>query len=236
MSYLYMIRHGQASFGADDYDRLSPAGVEQAEILARHWLHTGRTFDAVYAGEMKRQIDTAATVLACYREAGRTLPELRIMPEFNEYDSRGILRDLIRKMAATDPELSEDISRFYTDKKAFQRVFERAVLRWVTGGDAVPGVISWEDFRGRVTRGIDRIREENGRGKTVAVFTSGGPISAAFQLATGISDTGTLRIVWHIVNASISTFLYDAERFSLASFNVQTHLEAAKKPALITYR
>lgn len=236
MSSLYLIRHGQASFGTDNYDRLSPAGIVQAELLAKYWLRIGMDFDAVYAGEMRRQIDTAAKVLSCYREAGRPAPEMRIVPEFNEYDSRGILKALIRKMAAEDPELQADVDRFYTDKKAFQRVFEKAVLRWIAGGETISGVTSWQDFRTRVARGINQVREENGPGKTVLAFTSGGPISAAFQMATGISDTGTLRIVWHIVNASISTFVYNTEQFSLTSFNTRAHLELATDPALITYR
>jgi len=232
MSSLFLIRHGQASFGTGDYDRLSPTGIAQAELLAKYWLQTGQEFDVVYAGEMKRQIDTAATVLARFREVGRNAPELRILPEFNEYDSKGILTALLRKQEAEDP----DISRFYTDKKSFQRVFEKAIRRWIAGEERIAGVTSWEEFRSRVARGITRVRQENGRGKAILVFTSGGPISAAFQMATGIPDLGTLHIVWHIVNASISTFAYDADRFSLISFNVRAHLEMAGDPALITYR
>jgi len=231
-----MIRHGQASFGAEDYDRLSPAGIAQAELLAKYWLQIGQKFDAVYAGEMKRQIDTAATVLAFLRAAGRNVPKLEILAEFNEYDSRGILQALMRKLAAEDPDIGADVSRFYTDKQAFQRVFEKVIQRWIADSDKIPGITSWQDFRERVGRGIDRVRQENGRGKTVLVFTSGGPISAAFQMATGIADAGTLRIVWHIVNTSISTFAYDAERFSLTSFNARPHLELERNPELITYR
>ncbi len=236
MSALYLIRHGQASFGTDDYDRLSPTGITQAALLARYWLHIGLEFDAVYAGQMKRQIDTAQEVLSRYREAGRKAPELQILPEFNEYDSKGILKALIREMAAADPDLRGDAARFFTDKRAFQRVFEKVVRRWITDGERLPGVTSWQDFRERVTSGIDTVRKENARGKKVLVFTSGGPISAAFQLATGISDGDTLRIVWHIVNASVSTFAYDAERFSLTSFNARPHLELERNPELITYR
>jgi len=232
MSSLFLIRHGQASFGTGGYDRLSPRGIAQAEFLAKYWLQTGQEFDAVYAGEMKRQIDTAATVLAHFREAGRNALELRILPEFNEYDSKGILAALLRNQEVEDL----DISRFYTDKMAFQRLFEKAIRRWISGEESIAGVTTWEDFRSRVARGIKRVRQENGRGKAVLVFTSGGPISAAFQMATGISDPGTLHIVWHIVNASVSTFAYDDDRFSLTSFNVRAHLEMAGDPALITYR
>jgi len=236
MSALYLIRHGQASFGTDHYDRLSERGFVQSELLARYLLKIDHKYDAVYAGEMKRQIDTAEKVLSCYREAGKAAPELQIMPEFNEYDSKGILKALVRDIAGEDPALEVDMGRFYYDKKAFQRIFEKVILRWIAGDKEIPGVTSWQDFRKRVEAGINKVMAENGRGKTVLVFTSGGPISAAFQMATGISDAGTLRVVWHIVNTSVSTFVYNGKQISLTSFNNRAHLDLENDFSLVTYR
>jgi len=236
MSTLYLIRHGQASFGTDHYDRLSDTGFVQSDLLARYLLKIDQNFDTVYAGEMKRQIDTAEKVLSCYREAGRAVAALQILPEFNEYDSRGILKTLVRDIARDDPGMEVDMAHFYKDKKAFQRIFEKVILRWITGGKEIPGVTSWQDFRERVARGMSKVMAENGRGKTVLVFTSGGPISAAFQMATGISDAGTLRVVWHIINTSVSTFVYNAEQISLTSFNNRAHLDLEKDSSLVTYR
>ena len=82
---------------------------------------------------------------------------------------------------------------------------------------------------------MNKVMTENGRGKTVLVFTSGGPISAAFQMATGISDAGTLRVVWHIVNTSVSTFVYSGEQISLTTFNNRAHLDLEKDSSLVTY-
>ena len=44
MSTLYLIRHGQASYGEADYDRLSPRGVEQAKAVGfiAYWNQSGR--------------------------------------------------------------------------------------------------------------------------------------------------------------------------------------------------
>ncbi|MCK9197610.1 MAG: histidine phosphatase family protein [Syntrophales bacterium] len=236
MSTLYLIRHGQASFGTDHYDRLSERGFLQSELLGRYLLKIDQDFDTIYAGEMKRQIDTAEKVLSCYREARKSVPAMKILPEFNEYDSKGILKALVRDIAKDDPALEADMARFYKDKKSFQRIFEKVILRWITGGKEIPGVTSWQDFRERVARGMSKVMAENGQGKTVLVFTSGGPISAAFQMATGISDEGTLRVVWHIVNTSVSTFIYNAEKISLTSFNNRAHLDLEKDSSLVTYR
>ena len=42
---LYLIRHGQASFGADDYDVLSPVGVRQSQALGEHLAQLGVRLD-----------------------------------------------------------------------------------------------------------------------------------------------------------------------------------------------
>lgn len=63
MGSIYLIRHGQASFGADDYDVLSPTGIRQAEILGDHLLNLGVRFDRVLSGGLRRQQHTARAAL-----------------------------------------------------------------------------------------------------------------------------------------------------------------------------
>ena len=132
--------------------------------------------------------------------------------------------------------MSDAMARIFTDRYAFQRVFEGALLRWISGRYPVPGVETWEEFTGRVRAGIERVIQENGRKKRIAVFTSGGAITAVMQMALGLSDEETLKLTLPIRNASVSTFLYDDERFSLSSFNSVAHLEFCGDPELLTYR
>ena len=54
MGTLYLIRHGQASYGEADYDKLSARGAEQAAAVGR-WL-AGKKIDALYAGPLRRQV------------------------------------------------------------------------------------------------------------------------------------------------------------------------------------
>ena len=63
MGSLYLVRHGQASFGADDYDQLSERGEAQAVRLGEYWRERGLSFDAVYAGTLKRHQQTLAGIL-----------------------------------------------------------------------------------------------------------------------------------------------------------------------------
>ena len=64
MATIYLIRHGQASFGSDDYDQLSQLGIRQAEVTGEYFRESGIFFDSAYSGDLKRQIDTSQLVLA----------------------------------------------------------------------------------------------------------------------------------------------------------------------------
>ena len=236
MSMIYMIRHGQASFGKEDYDRLSPLGKRQARILAQHLLDTGFQPDAVYSGTMARQTATAKEVLDLYRGANRKAPELQMLNGFNEYDTAAIVTALFPDMVKDDPSLNDELQKMYASKDSFKRVFEAAMLRWVTGEFDTPEIESWEDLKARVAGSLRHIMENHGRGKTIAVFTSGGAISASLAHVLEISGERAIRLNWQLVNSSVSRFMYNEERITLAGFNTIAHLELAGDPSLITYR
>ncbi|MDD5167662.1 MAG: phosphoglycerate mutase family protein [Syntrophales bacterium] len=236
MSKICMVRHGQASFGKDNYDQLSEKGRKQCGILAEHFIRTGLSFDAVYSGNMIRQQNTALEIISIYRTWGYASPEMRIFSEFDEYSSREIILSHIHDIVRDDPSLKADMDNFYTDKKAFQRVFEKIMMRWISGKNDKPGIIRWRDFRKQVQTGFRKVMVENGRKKNILICTSGGPISAAMQMALGLSDEKTLRTAWHIINTSVTTFIYDNNRVALTNFNNATHLELLNDSEWITYR
>ncbi len=236
MSMIYLIRHGQASFGNDDYDRLSDLGKRQASILAQHLLNSGFQPDAIYSGTMTRQKDTAEIVIAAYREGSINFPELELIDGFNEYDTTSIVRAMFPAMARDDPSLSDDLQKMYTSKESFKRVFEGAMLRWVTGEFDTSGIETWQGLKARVSGAIRQIMHKNGRGRNIAVFTSGGAIAASFAYVLGIRGDYAMRLNWQIVNTSISRYMYNADRITMAGFNSIAHLELARDPSLITYR
>src|SRR5690606_41408651 len=80
---LLLVRHGQASFGTDDYDVLSSVGEEQARLLGRAL--AGVTPDLVVHGELRRQRETA--VIAA-EAAGWSAP-LRVDPRWDEFQLSG---------------------------------------------------------------------------------------------------------------------------------------------------
>lgn len=229
-----MIRHGQASFGSVNYDRLSETGRLQSRLLAEHLLALGFAPDALYTGSMERQKGTAEATVALFREQGIALPEQEIDEAFNEYSSRRIILAYVEQSG--DPSLKEDLGRIREDRKAFQRIFEGILMAWMTGTFRSPGIATWEEFRERVLEGLGRVIARNGRGRTIAVFTSGGPISAALQEAMGLTNERTLQTAWQIANGSVTKFLYNGERITLAAFNGTEHLALKRDPSLITYR
>ena len=236
MSMIYMIRHGQASFGKEDYDQLSPLGKRQARILAQHLLNTGFHPDAVYSGTMARQTDTAREVLSAYGVARRNVPQLKMLGGFNEYNTAAIVTALFPDMAKDDASLNDDLAKMYVRKDSFKRVFEGAMLRWVTGEFDTPEFETWEALKARVTESLQLIMKRHGRGKTIAVFTSGGAIAASLAHVLGISGERAMRLNWQLLNSSVSRFMYNEERITLAGFNSIAHLELAGDPTLMTYR
>jgi broad specificity phosphatase PhoE len=236
MSMIYMIRHGQASFGKDDYDQLSPLGKRQARILAEHLCVTGFHPDAVYSGVMVRQVATAREVLSVYHAAGRNGPDLEMLSGFNEYDSAAIVKALFPDMVKEDPPLRDELAKMYVSEASFKRVFEGAMLRWVTGRFDTPEIESWEALKARVAGSLRLIIEKHGRGKTIVVFTSGGPIAASLAHVLGIAGEGAMYLNWQLMNSSVSRFMYNEERITLAGFNSIAHLELAGDSTLITYR
>jgi broad specificity phosphatase PhoE len=231
-----MIRHGQASFGQDNYDKLSDRGCAQAELLGKFCRNLGLNLDAWYTGTMQRHLETARHFCKGFAGDTEPVPSFSSLPEFNEYDPEMVLRAIIPELIQEDPGFAKDVENMFADKRSFQFVFEKAILRWVSGESDTPGLMTWEAYAGDVARGIRRIMAEHGRGKTIALFTSGGPISAAAQFALSLSNTAALQLGWQIINSSVTRFKFTADRIMMMTFNEHSHLEMEKQGSWITYR
>ncbi|MCA1960298.1 MAG: histidine phosphatase family protein [Desulfomonile sp.] len=235
MSELYLIRHAQASFKSSNYDRLSELGIRQSEILGDYFSQIGILFDAVHSGSMDRQRATAFVCLGRLYSAGEA-PVLRTAREFDEYNAHRIIGTLAPVLEEEDPSMADAFANLFTDGQALKKVFEAAMLRWASGQVEIPGVETWTEFKARVRCGIDRVCSKQGRKARIAVFTSGGAICAAMQIALGLSDEVSISLALQIRNASVSTFRHDGETLRLESFNSVAHLELMKEQTLITYR
>lgn len=239
MALLTLVRHGQASFMADNYDKLSTLGELQAAKLGQYWLQAGTVFDQVYYGPAERQIRTGEIAADVCRRAGLPFPDPIPLSEVDEYSGIEVMRTFLPGLMEKHEDIREMEAQFRTaadrDSAArlFEKLFQRITRMWVAGDLDSPEVESWANFCERVDRGIDRVRKNPTRGGRVAVFTSGGVIAAVTRSALSLSPERTLELSWASKNASYAEFLFSAERFSLSSFNNIPHLA---NPELITYR
>ncbi len=248
-----MIRHGQASFSSSNYDRLSGLGRTQSEILGEYLFRLGISFDAVYAGSLLRQTHTAEIALRHMAGPSQDNPaaadlkseapkskvlqpdSLQIDPGFNEYDSQPVMQSQLPGLLRENPSLARDLEHL-NERGSFQRVFEGTILRWISGNYDDEGIETWKAFTARVREAMKKVMGENGRGKTIAVFTSGGPICAAVQMAIGVTDETAIRLNWQLRNTSVSVFKYNNQGSFLHSFNSIHHLQDRGDPNLLTYR
>lgn len=236
MSEIYFIRHGQASFGSKNYDKLSEKGVLQAKILGRHLAALGVGFDAVCVGEMERQEKTAKAMTDAYREKGLFVPESQVDASFNEYDSALVWDSQTKMMLEDDPGLLDELKQGRKNKKAFQKIFSKVMERWISGKFDVPGIVTWDEFKNRVVLGLNTLVKTWGPSKKIAVFSSGGPICLMVQRALDLSDSKAIEISWQVMNASITRLKYNSHNISLTGFNEITHLELTGDKTLLTYR
>ena len=240
MSTLLMVRHGQASFGEVEYDKLSEMGVTQSRLLGEYWGKRWQPFDALFTGAQKRQKDTLLVLHKACRKAGLELPEPVVNEAFNEYDAAGMLAHYLPILLREEPGLEEAVNRAMhaegdstARRKAFQEILTVVMNRWIAGKIDAKSVESWERFTHRVIRGVEEIVAAYPSGKTVAVFTSGGPISAVMQYALETSDRIALSLGWVVKNTSITEFKYRGDWFSMTGFNMTPHFD---RDAFVTYR
>lgn len=238
MSRLLLVRHGQASFLEDDYDKLSKTGEIQARLLGEYWAERRVSFDRVYSGPRKRQVDTARIAGEAFLKAGVPWPEIEIMKEFDEYSGEAVMERSLPELVRSSPEIHKLHLAFTEAREAgdkhrtFQRLFEVVISKWAHGEIQVENVEPWADFADRVYRGLARLASA-GDNRKVAVFSSGGPVGVTVQRALELSIEKTLQAAWMARNGAFSEFLFSGGRFSLSTFNASPHLD---DPSLLTYR
>ncbi|WP_263263354.1 histidine phosphatase family protein [Pseudomonas entomophila] len=232
MGNLYLIRHGQASFGASDYDVLSPLGVRQAQLLGGFLADAGIRLDRCFAGGLRRQQDTATHALAKLPGA----PGLQTDARFDEFDAQGVIRALVPGLVPDEPEALHILRNAADHPAQFQRLFERIIERWLDGAEGPAASESWAAFLARTGEALDEVLAAARPGENVAIFTSGGVITALLHRYTGLAASEAFRLNWQIYNSSLSHLRFRGTDVTLASFNSHAHLQLARAPELVTWR
>jgi broad specificity phosphatase PhoE len=239
MSTLTLVRHGQASFFADDYDRLSELGQSQSRLLGRFWARQKTVIDETYTGPRSRQSQSAELAGAEFLAAGLDWPAPAVLPGLDEFDLDGLVRRLAPQLYAQNADFAALVRAYkastgeHENLRSFQRMFDALVRHWQTLDTTDHGIETWSAFRQRVAGVIRRLQEQTPRGRRVVMFTSGGFIGAAIQHALNLPNDTTLELNWRIRNASLTEFVFTADRFTIDTSNTVPHLD---DPTLWTYR
>lgn len=215
MSLIYLVRHAQASFGTDDYDRLSELGHRQAQWLGEYFAERNLRFERVLTGTLRRQRETAANILEQMGAAGAGVEPI-IHPGLDEYHAGPIYLAYTR---GRDP-----VTDQRSDYRAYWQTFRKAMGHWAEHGlDDVPE--SWEAFGARMRAALTAAAEGTGRDERVLVVSSGGAISRAIADITGASAATAIELNLQYRNTGISELIATPGRLRLLSFNHIPHLE-----------
>lgn len=221
MGTLYLVRHGQASFGAADYDNLSPLGTRQSVRLGEYLAHKGLRFEAALTGTLRRHTQTYAGIC---QGAGLDLPSLP-WPGLNEYDSAAVI-------AAIHPQALEkpDTPQSY---RAHFRLLRDGLTQWMNGVVSPRGMPSYTDFVAGVVSALEHVRK-NFDGNVLLV-SSGGPISTAVGQVLGTTPETTIELNFRIRNSAVTEFAFNPKRQMLLTYNTLPHLDAAQYADWVTY-
>ena len=221
MGTLYLVRHGQASFGTDDYDVLSDLGYRQALRLGEYFKYKGISFDAAFTGTLRRQVKTLAGVCA-----GADLPlQATQVAGLNEYDSEAVIGAIHphKLEKATTPEMYRQHFRLLKD----------GLKQWMDGVVSPRGMPEYADFVSGITDVLDHIRKTYEG--NVLLVSSGGPIATAVGHVLGCSPETTIELNLRIRNCSVTEFAFTPKRHMLVTYNTLPHLDAPEHAAWITY-
>ena len=221
MGTLYLVRHGQASFGADDYDQLSPLGARQSVRLGEYFAQKGLQFEAVITGSLRRHAQTWQGIA----EGLKTTLEPLVLPGLNEYDSEAVI-GAIHPHKLEKPTSPEQYRHHF-------RLLRDGLKAWMDGTVNPRGMTDYSGFVQGVTSALDHVRQSHAG--NVLIVSSGGPISTAVGHVLGTSPETTIELNLRIRNSSVTEFAFTPKRHMLVTYNTLPHLDHADYADWVTY-
>ncbi|WP_374664690.1 histidine phosphatase family protein [Ramlibacter sp.] len=222
MGTLYLVRHGQASFGEADYDRLSALGHRQSVRLGEYFAERGLRFDRLITGTLRRHRETLQGILQGMGQSGDPLA----WDGLNEYDSAAVIAT-VHPQPLAKPDTPELYRHHF-------RLLRDGLAQWMAGVVSPQGMPSYDEFVAGVTHALDHVRA-NHFGGHVLLVSSGGPIATAVGHVLGTSPETTIELNLRIRNTAITEFSFTPKRHALLSFNTIPHLDAPAQRDWVTY-
>jgi broad specificity phosphatase PhoE len=226
---IYLVRHGQAAFGTDHYDRLTEIGFTQARLLGGYFGRRNIRFDAVFTGTLRRQTETAQGIFEGHAELGAQPPET--FPGLDEYKPEAVMMALTGNFPA--PALAAARRDPIVVREHF-RVLREALLAWAEDRTRPEGMPVWQAFQDAAVAALVEARQRFPDGN-VLIVSSGGPIAAVVAAALNAPPATAVELNLRIRNSSLTEFAATPRRHNLVSFNGLAHLDTNADPTLVTY-
>ena len=221
MGTLYLVRHGQASFGAEDYDRLSDLGHRQCAQLGAWMQARGLRFEGVLRGTLRRHRES----LAALASALPGLPDAVEWPGLNEYDSEAVVR-CVHPDELPRPDTPEAYRLHF-------RLLREGLARWMAGEVQPVGMPSWAGFLAGVTSALDHVRTRHEG--DVLLVSSGGPIATAVAHVLDAPPATAIELNLRIRNSALTEFAYTPKRHMLVTYNTLPHLDHPERHSWVTF-
>ena len=224
MSEVFFIRHGQASYGSDNYDQLSALGHQQAKWLGEYFANRQQTFDAIIMGDMVRHRETAEGIC---QGMDLSNPSIDVHPSLNEFDFQTLTQAYLTSRGESLPPPGTPVPEFY-------RILKKALISWASGEltDGTPE--TWDNFEQRTQQNLRLIQDRPPKQK-VLVVSSGGAISMALRFILNAPPETMVNLNLQTRNTGISHCFFNNSGFSLNGFNHTPHLDSPERLDSVTY-
>lgn len=236
MATVTLIRHGQASFGAENYDQLSSLGYQQAEYLGRFFSDTGRTVNGVMMGAMTRHQQSFDSFAKTFTAVSNTSPI--VLPEFNEFDHEQVL--LVGNNLSNKLEIGALVAQSNNPKAAIFNLFSKAIARWQSGEHDADYSETWSAFKQRAWQGFlqaakyaNELSSES-NDVNVLVFSSGGVISCIAGQLLGVQDKTIFKLNFSMANSAMTQIKVKGNRHTLMTLSEYSYLHHPTE-SLITW-
>jgi broad specificity phosphatase PhoE len=230
MGAVYVVRHGQAAFGTEHYDRLTEIGFAQARLLGGYFARRNIRFDAVFTGTLRRQTETAQGIFEGHSEPGpRPLQET--FPGLDEYNPEALIMAFTGAFPVPAPAAER---RDPLVVREHFRILRDALLAWAENRTQPQGMPAWREFQDGAVAAVVEARQRFPDGN-VLIVSSGGPIAAIVTAALNAPPATAVELNLRIRNSSLTEFASTPRRHHLVSFNGLPHIDTNPDPTLITY-
>lgn len=216
MAELIIIRHGQASFGAANYDKLSDLGHVQSALVGKALKTRNWTPDRVVIGAQVRHRETLEGM-------GYADGEIEVDAGFNEYNFHDLL---LARFDGNIPDL------ILGDRKTHFRTLRETVFEWQAGG--LPNAAeSWLDFTTRIENALTKATRDGA--EKILVVSSGGIIGQITADTVGGPAKMMMTLNLQIKNTAINKYIVSGPKRYLHEFNATPHLDTQENADKLTY-